>query len=113
MLLNARKYLPPALVLIACLFVTIDPLRQRLEHSSEHFFIAGGRNVIWQIGTELTRQYPLGIGFGNSAFLQKFDPQIPTELRHFHNNFLNVAVETGWLGLCAFIWWLLSIFRSA
>lgn len=89
------------------------PLQERILQSSEHFFISGGRSEIWAIGSELIRSYPLGIGYGNSAFLQKFSLTIPAELKHFHNNFLNIFVETGVLGICLFTAFLAALLKTA
>ncbi len=111
--LFGRRLIIPALVGALLVITFVDPIRARLADSSRDFFIYGGRNVIWQVGMDLLPRYPLGIGFGNSSVLQKFSAQIPQELKHFHNNFLNIVIETGWLGLLAFLWWLAAIFRYA
>lgn len=90
-------------VVAAC--VALEPIRDRVLQSASHFFISGGRSEIWSIGWELSQRYPLGIGYKNSYVVREFSTAIPPELRHFHSNFLNVLVETGWLGLAAFCWW--------
>lgn len=86
--------------------LALEPVRMRLMQSGEHFYIHGGRSVIWEIAAELIVQYPLGVGWDNSGILQKFSTQVPQQLTHFHNNLLNVAVETGWLGLLSYIFWI-------
>jgi O-antigen ligase len=45
--------------------------------------------------------------------LTEYSKSIPTELNHFHNNLIQVAVENGWLGLTIFCWWILSILKLA
>lgn len=90
-----------------------EPLQQRILQSSEHFFISGGRNEIWNIGTDLLNTYPLGIGYSNSSFLQKFSLTIPPELKHFHNNFLNIFVETGVLGITLFVLFIITLLKEA
>lgn len=105
-----RLLLPLGLILIV-LASGVGPVRERLAQSSQHFFISGGRSTIWAVGTELAVQYPLGIGFENSSFLRDFAPEIPPELVHFHNNILNITVETGWLGIFIFLWWLVVLVR--
>jgi O-antigen ligase len=84
-------------------------VQQRLLDSYEHFTIAGGRSTIWRIGAELASEYPLGIGYHNSGILRQFAPEIPSELKHFHNNLINIAAETGWLGMAVFVWFIVSI----
>jgi hypothetical protein len=108
-----RRWIVPLLATGLALVLLITPARERLANSSRDFFIHGGRNVIWSIGSELIPRYPLGIGYSNSSFLQKFSTQIPPELKHFHNNVLNLFVETGILGLCTFYLWILTILRAA
>lgn len=97
------------LTLVASSSLLYSPVRERLSKSYDHFAIAGGRGVMWEIGVELAAKYPLGIGYHNSRVMQQLDPEIPPFHRHFHNNLLNILVETGWIGLGAFIWWIYSI----
>lgn len=101
----------PFLAAAALIVVTfVQPVRERLWESYDHFVIAGGRGTMWEIGVELAAKYPLGIGYKNSAIMQQFDPLIPAGHRHFHNNLINVAAETGWLGLMCFLWWVGALF---
>ncbi|MCO6429307.1 MAG: O-antigen ligase family protein [Deltaproteobacteria bacterium] len=111
--LYSRKLIAPSLVIAVVLFGTLAPVKERLEQSAEHFYIHGGRKAIWDIGAELGSHYPLGIGYENSPVLRDFSTEIPNELRHFHNNFLNIWVETGWIGLFIFTWWLAVVIRQA
>ncbi|MCB0359775.1 MAG: hypothetical protein KDD44_09065, partial [Bdellovibrionales bacterium] len=57
--------------------------------------------------------YPLGLGPDNADFMQQLDARLPDSHRHMHNNFLNVAVENGWLGLLTFLWWMGAVIFSA
>jgi len=107
-----RKLVLPAIALIVTTIFAITPIHDRLKESYNDFFIAGGRSIMWQIGLEMAAKYPLGIGFNNSSILQKFDPEIPVMHKHFHNNFLNILVETGWLGFLIFIWWIFSLIKA-
>ena len=111
--LYGRKFLVPTLLLVLALIFYVEPVYTRLQDAPDHFFIAGGRARIWEIGAELVTRYPLGIGFKNSNFLRSFSPDIPPQLVHFHSNLLNVAAETGWIALMAYIWWIASILRLA
>lgn len=113
LLMYARRFVAPLLAIVLLTIALVGPVRERLAASSQHFFIAGGRSVIWSVGQDLALRYPLGIGFSNSPFLQKFDPSIPPELKHFHNNLLNITVEGGWLALAVFVWWLVALLRLA
>jgi hypothetical protein len=113
LLLHARRFFIPLIVSAIVLAISIPALRNRLAESSEHFFIAGGRQVIWEIGAELSLRYPLGIGYENSRILRKFSPEIPPELIHFHNNPLQILVESGWFALGVYIWWIIAVVRMA
>ena len=109
----SKRMLAPALVMAVAVICFISPVRSRIQQSYEHFSISGGRQAIWDIGAELALHYPLGIGYENSPVLRKFSTEIPPELRHFHSNLLNIIVETGWFGLCIFIWWVIALIKSA
>ena len=113
LLLYRPRLLVPALALAAILLLGVPPLRSRLSHSAEDFYISGGRSIMWRIGAELAARHPLGIGYANSKYLRRFSPEIPPEHEHFHNNFLNVLVETGWVSFAVFLWWLARICRAA
>lgn len=89
----------------------IPPIHERIADSYNHFTISGGRSTIWRIGAELSGEYPLGIGYHNSGILREFAPEIPPELKHFHNNLLNITAENGWLAGFIFIWLLVSVSR--
>jgi hypothetical protein len=110
-LLYARRLALIAIAGAAFIVFAVAPVRQRLLDSWEHFTISGGRSTIWRIGTELASEYPLGIGYHNSGILRKFAPEIPPELKHFHNNLLNIAAETGWLGVAVFIWFIVAVVK--
>jgi len=103
-LVYARRLILPLAVVATTVAVGIAPVRDRLLASYSHFTIEGGRSTIWRIGAELLCEYPLGIGYHNSGVLREFAPEIPSELKHFHNNLLNIATETGWLGVATFLW---------
>lgn len=91
--------------------VSITPVRERIADSYDHFTISGGRSTIWRIGAELASEYPLGIGYHNSGILRQFAPEIPPELKHFHNNILNITAESGWLAGFIFMWFIYSVCR--
>lgn len=106
-----KRYLPWLMTCAAAILILAPPMRERLMQSYDHFTISGGRKVIWQIGYEMAVTYPLGIGYHNSELLRKFAPEIPEQLKHFHNNLLNVLVETGWIGLICYLWWIIAALR--
>ena len=100
------KSLARGVVGLTVLSLCFPQVRERLSSFFEHFFIHGGRFDMWSLGLELVQRFPLGIGLGNSEFMRRLDSSLPILHRHMHNNFLNIAVETGWLGLATYIWWI-------
>ncbi len=104
--LYARRVLIPVLTIIALTVLLSDPVQQRILSSMDHFFIPGGRSEIWSIGWDLALRFPLGIGFDNSSVLSSFSTKVPHELEHFHSNPINILVETGWVGLGLYLYWI-------
>jgi hypothetical protein len=105
----SRKLLITTILLSGMMFLMLNPAYERIVNSSEHFTISGGRKQMWDVGMDLVGHYPLGLGIGNAFFIQEVDPSLPHIHRHLHNNFLNIAVETGVIGLTVFIWWMFAI----
>jgi putative inorganic carbon (HCO3(-)) transporter len=76
----------------------------------------------WQSALEMWRDHPwLGIGFGNyaAAYSKYALAKWPAALGHAHNYYLNIAAETGLLGLVAYLllwgvvtWRVWRIFRG-
>ena len=110
--LNKRWLLIPTIISGLAIFIFVQPIRTRLAQADEHFHIAGGRGVIWDIGIDLALRNPLGLGYQNSAELRKYSDEIPEELKHFHSNILNVLVETGYFGLAIYLWWVWALLSS-
>lgn len=101
------------LVAASCIAaISLEPIRDRLLASYEHFTISGGRSTMWRIALDLASEYPLGIGYHNSGIVRTLAPEIPPELKHFHSNVLNIVAETGWLGATFFAWFIVTLLRS-
>lgn len=107
----ARKFLAFILAATIVVAAAVPPIRERLAVSYDHFTISGGRSTIWRIGAELIPQYPLGIGYHNSGIMRQFSLEIPPELKHFHNNLINIAAESGILTATIFCWFIYAIVR--
>ncbi len=109
--LLSKRLLVWSIVIAAFLLLTLSPARERIFNVQDHFNISGGRKVMWELGIELSQRFPLGLGLNNAKYMQELDDTIPYEHRHMHNNLLNILVETGWIGLGIFIWWMFLIFK--
>jgi O-antigen ligase len=107
----ARRFLAVILAATIVVAAATPPIRERLAVSYDHFTISGGRSTIWRIGGELISQYPLGIGYHNSGIMRQFSLEIPPELKHFHNNLINIAAESGILTAAIFCWFIYAIIR--
>lgn len=105
-LLVSRKFALAALALCVTTFAILVPVRDRVGSLVDHFVIEGGRRSMWSIGIDLVQRFPLGLGLANAQHMRTIEPSLPPLHRHMHNNFLNIAVETGWIGLAAYIWWM-------
>ena len=68
---------------------------------------------MWNLGIEIFSRYPLGLGYDNSEFMRTMDPSLPITHRHMHNNLINIGIETGFLGLAAYSWFLFVVFKIA
>jgi len=111
--LFARKFLAFIICAAVLTAVAVPPIRERLAVSYDHFTISGGRSTIWRIGGDLITQYPLGIGYHNSGIMRQFSLEIPPELKHFHNNLINIAAESGILTLAIFAWFIYAVLRAS
>lgn len=75
------------------------------------------RVPIWQAGWAISKDYPVfGIGQGNLGDIYpKYKMARATEPNqgHLHDNFLQVLVENGWIGLAAYLFWIFAYFYSS
>jgi O-antigen ligase len=74
-----------------------------------------GRLSMWRSGGDIIRAHPV-IGVGCQDLLALYRryryPDWTFESGHFHNNFVQLAVSTGALGVAAFVYWLVAAFRE-
>lgn len=91
----------------------LSPQVQNRLYSLENDFLdRGGRKEMWEIAWNLIQRNPLGVGFDNGRIIREYSERTPRELSHFHNNAINILVETGFLGLLAFIWFIFYSIKS-
>lgn len=83
-----------------------------LEPTSQDYSTAE-RLAHWFAGLHMFLDHPLlGVGIGNyaNAYPQYFITIFTDPLGHAHNYYINIAAETGSIGLTAFVLFLLAIF---
>lgn len=114
--------LPATLMCTAVLLILavafIEPVRERVfsifigrGDSSNNF-----RINVWAAVREMIRDYPiLGIGVGNNAFNKIYPLYMRPRFSALsaYSIWLEIAVETGFIGLGCFIWLLLVTFNQA
>lgn len=103
------------LVVLAGLALAIPQTRQRLQLLQTEFSTRkGGRWTLWtQVAPVLIREHPMGMGTAaptNDDF-RRVSKRVELKLNHLHNNPLQVLLETGWLGLTAWLIWIATVFR--
>jgi O-antigen ligase len=83
-----------------------------VEVTNENFAVVE-RMAHWQAGWGMFSDYPLlgvGIGAYAAAYPRYALPRWPDPLGHAHNYYLNVAAETGLIGLAAYLVLWLAVF---
>ena len=74
-----------------------------------------GRLSMWRSARDIVRDHPV-IGVGCQDLLSLYRryryPDWTFESGHFHNNFIQIAVMTGAVGLSAFLFWLVAAGRE-
>lgn len=104
-LLFSRRLLLASIGSSVLLLTLVEPIQNRLASLLDHFLIHGGRSSMWTLGVEMAGRFPLGVGLDNARYMRTLDPTMPETHLHMHNNFINITVETGFLGLAVFLWW--------
>lgn len=67
----------------------------------------------WIAGVKMFLDHPFtGVGIGNypDAYPQYYITIFTNSLGHAHNYYINIAAETGFLGLVTFLWFVLALF---
>ncbi len=116
---RSRPLALAAIVFFALAAVTVTPLRERVldqiipGRAYNTIFL---RTEIWQDAWRLWRASPvLGTGPGNFYFLTSATAVReagPDYIGSVHNNYLEVLVDSGLVGLVVFLWWLSASLRA-
>ena len=99
-----------ALIVMVGVTLAIPTIRGRLLQLADvQLESAGGRRALWQdVAPVLLKQYPWGMGWCAVTHedLAAHTPYLQPNLNHLHNNLLQIALETGWLGLGGWLVWM-------
>ncbi len=104
------KYSVFLLTGILILILAVTPLRSRFLTLLDPVSNLSGREIIWQPSIDLIAERPI-LGHGLNSFHAIFPDELRSSLTDpgagdWHNVYLQVAVESGLLGLAAFLWML-------
>jgi O-antigen ligase len=74
---------------------------------NKHYPMSGTevRLVMWSVSSQVTMDYPMGVGTGNvdevlTTYLNRLDQQELAKMEYNpHNQYLQTAIELGWVGL--------------
>ena len=88
----------------------LPPVRARLTTLERDFNPdVGGRATMWlRVAPALIKAHLWGIGYRQltNEKMRAVAPNVEADRDHLHNNALTVLVETGWVGLAAYVFWM-------
>lgn len=97
-------------VLVGLGALTLPPVRARLAGlQAEVADQGGGRMMMWRdIAPRLLDEHPGGIGYRSltNDMMRDIAPAIEPDRDHLHSNPIQIAVESGWLGLVVWLLWM-------
>ncbi len=123
-----KKWLLLGLALaLAGFFLSPQSFKDRVESIVTVHFVYNDQNqvvnatqtrlLIWKSGFQIIKEHPMGIGQGNlEDIYPKYridaignDPNVP----HLHDNFLQILLQNGWIGLAVYLFWIFSFYWEA
>jgi len=118
-ILRSRKFLLSvvgAIIAVALLFAALPSLKfsRRLRETFKSEKPVGDRIYFWKGSLRIIRDYPVtGSGWkGFRLVYPKYEPAASQQPAcNAHNNFLDIAVSSGLLGLGVFLWVLIVIYK--
>lgn len=104
-------------IIVVSMFLVFLPssrVTQRVVRTFKSERPVGDRIYFWQGSLRIIRDYPItGLGWeGFGIVYREYKPAEGRQLVcHAHNNFIDMAVDSGLLGLGIFIWLLITIYK--
>ena len=107
-----------ALVIVCALAAAHPATRQRFSQLPQEFSMkkANGRILMWTIiAPEIHKQHPWGIGFRSltNEKMCKIAKRVERRQNHLHSTPVQSWVDFGWLGLCVYLFWMVTALSSA
>lgn len=123
---NRKWLLIGFLTAFALFFVLPSNLQDRVKsighvwfkYNADHtiYNASNMRFIMWQTGLSIVKDHPWGIGQSNlnSLFFKYLNGSVfyETSIPHLHNNFMQILVQNGWIGLAAYLIWIFSFYRA-
>lgn len=128
--IRVRLFLPLLLLVTALMGVIYSSVVMKVQHEVgvedaitvlQDKYSSDPRWIIWANWAKVIVEQPLtGYGYGTRILPRVGERKISGDIEdavhaqhHAHNVFLNILVQTGVLGLVAFLWMLVGLFREA
>lgn len=114
MALASRRRRVVLVLLLAVLgTLAVPQVRDRLHQIRQQEFRVrtGGRYALWtRVASPMLADYPWGLGWKAARHedFTRYEKSLQPKLNHLHNNVLQVRLETGWLGMAAWLAWMMS-----
>jgi O-antigen ligase len=119
--LNRRWFLGAIVLIILSYFLLPRAYQERIKSIGDIQMSYSASNpwgnssqtrfLIWAAGWHMIEDHPLGVGQGNvSELFPKYKPyQLQDKNEpHLHDNFLQICAQNGWLGLAAYLFWIVA-----
>ena len=110
-----RKRWLVAEVAVICMVLAIPAVRERLAAMASLADVGqGGRMALWtEAAPALLTAFPWGVGWCavTHESLAAHTSVLQANLNHLHNTPLQIALELGWMGLLAWLIWMVMAFR--
>ena len=111
-----KQGIPVVLIYFILMFFTDPDLFVRMNRLTQAQDVASMdiRTVIWSTSFRIFLDHPfVGIGFGSFNQFYELYLKVPSTIfGHAHNDYLNVAVNAGIIGLIPFLWLWITICRN-
>ena len=110
--LKSRRLILLVVLIMVAILLLYPPAWQRVLKTRLQFETNDIPRVkIWRAVPQIIKEHPLGIGFGNSR--EVVEKYTGFEKKHFHNSFIQIALEMSIAGLAVFLWWMIIFLKMA